>query len=166
MGRRGRVDADTLAVRWGRPMRYWAHSGLAAAVLALIATSPIKALALDMPGPSAQEVLVKSILVTLNDAVATDNFTILHARISKPFRDQFPPEKLRAVFKDLVEKHAVFDAVVAEKMIADEDARIDEKGVLKLKGHFQTAPKQVKYELGFIQSEGAWKLSAVSIDSE
>src|SRR4051794_34821702 len=104
-------------------MRYWAHSGLVAAVLALIAAGPVKALALDMPGPSAQEVLVKSILVTLNDAVVTDNFTILHARISKPFRDQFPPEKLRAVFKDLVEKHAVFDAVVAEKMIAAEDAR-------------------------------------------
>jgi len=119
-----------------------------------------------MPGPSAQEVLVKSILVTLNDAVATDNFTILHARISKPFRDQFPPEKLRAVFKDLVEKHAVFDAVVAEKMIADEDAKIDEQGVLKLKGRFQTSPKQVKYQLGFIQSEGAWKLSGVTIDIE
>jgi len=111
-------------------------------------------------------VLVKSILVTLNDAVASDNFTILHARISKPFRDQFPPEKLRAVFKDLVEKHAVFDAVVAEKMIPDEDAKIDEQGVLKLKGHFQTAPKQVKYQLGFIQSEGAWKLSGVTIDIE
>src|SRR3954452_5715040 len=100
-------------------MRYWAHQGLAA-VLALVAIRPVNAL--DMPGPSAQEVLVKSILVTLNDAVASDNFTVLHAKISKPFREQFPPEKLRAVFKNLVEKHAVFDAVVAEKMIVDEDA--------------------------------------------
>src|SRR3981189_503732 len=162
----GRADPDTVAIRWGRPMRYWAHSGLAAAVLALIAASPMKAVALDMPGPSAQEVLVKSILVTLNDAVASDNFTILHAKISKPFREQFPPEKLRAVFKDLVEKHAVFDAVVAQKMTPDEDARIDELGVLKLKGRFQTAPKQVKYQLGFIESEGAWKLSGVTIDIE
>ena len=84
-------------------MRYWARQGLATAVLALIAACPFKALALDMPGPSAQEVLVKSILVTLNDAVASDNFTILHAKISKPFREQFPPDKLRAVFKDLVD---------------------------------------------------------------
>ncbi|WP_249135211.1 hypothetical protein [Bradyrhizobium sp. AUGA SZCCT0222] len=147
-------------------MRYWAHQGLAAAVAALLATCPIEAFALDMPGPAAQEVLVKSILVTLNDAVAADNFTILHAKISKPFREQFPPEKLRAVFKDLVEKHAVFDAVVAQKLIPDEDARIDEQGVLKLKGRFQTAPKQVKYQLGFIESEGTWKLSGVSIDIE
>src|SRR6195256_2625309 len=144
-------------------MRYWAHSSLAAAVLALIAAFPVKALALDMPGPSAQEVLVKSILVTLNDAVVTDNFTILHAKISKPFRDQFPPEKLRAVFKDLVEKHAVFDAVVASPIISDEDAKIDEQGVLRLKGHFDTAPKKVKYRLGFIPSDGLWELSSVTI---
>ena len=147
-------------------MHYWAHSGLAAAALALMAASPMNALALDMPGPSAQEVLVKSILVTLNDAVVSDNFTVFHAKISKPFRDQFPPEKLRAVFKDLVEKHAVFDALVAEKMIADDDAKIDEQGVLKLKGRFQTSPKQVRYQLGFIQSEGTWKLSGVTIDIE
>ena len=139
---------------------------LLATAVALLTICASRATALDMPSPFVQEVLVKSILVTLNDAVATDNFTILHARISKPFRDQFPPEKLRVVFKDLVEKHAVFDAVVAEKMIADEDAKIDEQGVLKLKGHFQTAPKQVKYQLGFIQSEGAWKLSGVAIDIE
>jgi hypothetical protein len=113
-----------------------------------------------------QEVLVKSILVTLSDAVAADNFTVLHAKISKPFRDQFPPEKLRAIFKDLVEKHAVFDAVVASPIIADEEARIDDKGVLKLKGHFETSPKQVKYELGFIPADGTWKLSGVSIDIE
>jgi len=119
-----------------------------------------------MPSPFVQEVLIKSILVTLNDAVASDNFTVLHAKISKPFRDQFPPDKLRSVFKDLVEKHAVFDAVVAQKMIPDEDARIDEKGVLKLKGRFQTAPKQVKYQLGFIPSDGQWKLSGISIDIE
>src|ERR1700712_1849565 len=151
-------------------MAYWARFRWIAAVMALAALTLAKALdqaqALDMPSPFVQEVLVKSTLVTLNDAVAADNFTVFHAKISKPFREQFPPEKLRAVFKDLVEKHAVFDAVVAQKMIPDEDARIDDKGVLNLKGRFQTAPKQVKYQLGFIESEGAWKLSGVAIDIE
>src|SRR5258707_3266666 len=146
-------------------MRYSVRFRLIAAVVTLVVVSgtSIKGLAQGMPSPFVQEVLVKSILVTLNDAVASDNFTVLHAKISKPFREQFPPDKLRAVFKDLVEKHAVFDAVVAQKMIPDEDARIDDKGVLNLKGRFQTAPKQIKYQLGFIESEGAWKLSAVTI---
>jgi hypothetical protein len=119
-----------------------------------------------MPSPFVQEILIKSILVTLNDAVASDNFTVLHAKISKPFRDQFPPDKLRTVFKDLVEKHAVFDAIVASPVVPDEDAKIDDKGVLRLKGRFDTAPKKVKYQLGFIPSDGQWKLSGISIDIE
>jgi hypothetical protein len=148
-------------------MHYWARFRLIAAAISLVAlTAPGRAPAQGMPGPFVQEVLVKSILVTLSDAVAADNFTVLHAKISKPFRDQFPPEKLRAIFKDLVDKHAVFDAVVAKPIISDEDAKIDEKGVLWLKGHFDSTPKQVKYQLGFIPADGLWKLSAVTIDIE
>ena len=160
------VDLDAIADRWGRPMQYWARFRWAAAVVLLAAAASIRAQALDMPSPFVQEVLIKSILVTLNDAVASDNFTVLHAKISKPFRDQFPPEKLRAVFKDLVEKHAVFDAIVASVVIPEEEAKIDEKGVLRLKGRFETAPKKVKYQLGFIPSDGQWKLSGVTIDIE
>lgn len=147
-------------------MQYWARFSWAAAVALLVAAGPVKAQALDMPSPSVQEVLIKSILVTLSDAVAADNFNVLHAKISKPFREQFPPEKLRAVFKDLIDKRAVFDAVVAKPIVPDAEAKIDENGVLRLKGHFETTPKKVKYQLGFIPSDGLWKLSAVTIDIE
>ena len=147
-------------------MQYWARFQWAAIVALTLAASPVRAQGLDMPSPFVQEILIKSILVTLNDAVASDNFTVLHAKISKPFRDQFPPEKLRTVFKDLVDKHAVFDAIVASPVIAEEDARIDEKGVLRLKGRFDTTPKKVKDQLGFIPSDGQWKLAGGSIDIE
>ena len=147
-------------------MTNWARFKWIAAATVLATLGVPNAQAADMPSPYVQEVLVKSILVTLSDAVTSDNFTVLHAKISKPFHDQFPPEKLRAVFKDLIDKHAIFDAVVASPVISDEDAKIDEQGVLRLKGHFDTTPKKVKYQLGFIPSDGAWKLSGVTIDIE
>ena len=143
-----------------------AASAVMAVFLAALAGAPGMARAQGMPSPFVQEVLVKSMMVTLSDAVASDNFTVLHAKISKPFRDQFPPEKLREVFKDLIDKHAVFDAVVAKPIVPDADAMIDGDGVLRLKGHFETTPKQVKYQLGFIPSDGVWKLSAVTINIE
>src|SRR5450631_1798868 len=107
-------------------MHRFIPSGLAAAIVsgtALLAASN-HASAQGMPSPLVQEVLAKSMLVTLNDAVATDHFEVLHAKISKPFRDQFPPEKLRAIFKDLIDKHATFDVVVAKPIVTDADARI------------------------------------------
>src|SRR6478609_1973770 len=151
----------------GAPFRLIRAALLAASVaIAGLSIAPGAARAQGMPSPFVQEVLVKSMMVTLSDAVASDNFTVLHAKISKPFRDQFPPEKLREVFKDLIDKHAVFDAVVAKPIVPDADAKIDGDGVLRLKGHFETTPKQVKYQLGFIPSDGVWKLSAVTINIE
>ena len=147
-------------------MRHWAQLRLIAAVLAALAVSTARAPAQGMPSPFVQEVLVKSILLTLNDAVAADNFTVMHAKLSKPFREQFPPEKLRAVFKDLIDKRAVFDAVVAKPIVPDGEAKIDDNGVLRLKGRFETTPKQVRYQLGFIGSDGMWKLSSITIDIE
>jgi hypothetical protein len=149
-------------------MVHWTPWRLIAALLVIVSAAGAStgAPAQGMPSPFVQEVLVKSMMVTLSDAVAADNFTVLHAKISKPFRDQFPPDKLRDVFKDLIDKHAVFDAVVARPIVPDADAKIDDNGVLRLKGHFETTPKQVKYQLGFIPSDGLWKLSGITIDIE
>jgi hypothetical protein len=149
-------------------MRYPVNSRWIAVALTLAAVaSPAgTAEAQGMPSPFTQEVLVKSILVTLSDASSADNFTVLHAKISKPFRDQFPVEKLRVTFKDLADKRAVFDAVVAMPVITDAETKIDDNGILRLKGHFETTPKQVKYRLGFMPSDGQWKLSAIAIDIE
>jgi hypothetical protein len=46
-------------------MRYWARFRWAAAVALLFAASSTRAHALDMPSPFVQEILIKSILVTL-----------------------------------------------------------------------------------------------------
>ena len=62
-------------------MLHWAHSRLVAAVISGLAPCA-PALAQGMPSPFVQEVLVKSILLTISDAVAADNFTVLHAKIS------------------------------------------------------------------------------------
>ncbi len=45
-----------------------------------------------IPSAFMQEILIKTALLTLNDANVTGNYTVLHAKLSKPFREQFKPE--------------------------------------------------------------------------
>jgi len=45
-------------------------------------------------------------------------------------------------------------------------ARTTDKATDPLSYPFETAPKQVKYQLGFIPSDGLWKLSGITIDIE
>ena len=110
-----------------------------------------------IPSAIQQEVLIKTALLTLNDANVTGNYTVLHAKLAKPFRDKFNPDKLKEAFKSFVEKKIDWDLIAARSPIATSEAKIDSRGALNLRGYFDTKPSRVIYELDFIPSEGEWK---------
>jgi hypothetical protein len=138
---------------------------LVAGVLALaplILAGP--ASALKPPAAEMQEVLIKASLMTFNDANVTGNYTVLHAKTSKPFRDQFTPEKLKQAFKAFADAHIDFDVVVAKPPVPTDAVRIDDDGRLVLRGYFDTQPSRVHYDLAFVISEGKWKLITLNVN--
>jgi hypothetical protein len=48
-----------------------------------------------LPTEQVQEKMIKTSLLTFNDANLTGNYTVLHARLAKPFREQFSPDKFK-----------------------------------------------------------------------
>jgi hypothetical protein len=82
-------------------------------VASLTSFSPALA-QLKIPSKTMQEVLIKTTLLTFNDANVTGNYAVLHAKGTKPFRDQFPPERLKEVFKAFVDNHIDFDIIAAK----------------------------------------------------
>lgn len=116
------------------------------------------------PDKVGQEVLIKATLLTFNDANVTGNYTVLHAKLSKPFRDQFPPEKLKAAFKEFADKHIDFDLIAARTPVPSEEAVVNDQGVLKLYGYFDTKPSRINYQLEFIRSDGEWKAIKINVD--
>ena len=117
-----------------------------------------------MPGVPQQEQLIKVSLLTFNDANITGNYAVLHAKVSKPFRDQFPAEKLKEAFKDFATKSIVLDAIANLPAVSTVPAKIDDDGILTLIGYFDTKPKQVKYRLRFVPSDLEWKLIGINVD--
>ena len=134
--------------------------------LALSLACPGGALAQGMPGATQQEQLVKITLLTFNDANITGNYTVLHAKLSKPFRDQFSPDKLKEIFKDFVAKEITIDPIATLPPVATDPAKIGDDGILTLTGYFDTKPKQVKYRLRYLPSDGSWKAIGIKVDVE
>ncbi len=122
------------------------------------------AFAQGMPGATQQEQLIKVTLLTFNDANITGNYVVLHAKLSKPFRDQFSPDKLKEVFKDFSEKEIIIDPIATLAPVATDPAKIDDDGILTLTGYFDTKPKQVKYRLRYLPSDGLWKPIGINVD--
>jgi len=121
------------------------------------------AMAQSVPNPTLQEILIKTSLLTFNDANVTGNYSVLHAKLAKPFRDQFSSDKLKEVFKPFADGHIDFDLIAAKLPVASEPARIDDRGVLMLRGYFDTSPSRVTYDLDLIQSDGEWKLIKLNV---
>jgi len=122
------------------------------------------ALAQKVPDGTVQEILIKTALLTFNDANITNNYAVFHARLSKPFRDQFSPEKFAEAFKGFRDQHAYLDLIAAKQPIPAEAPKVDDNGRLTLKGYFDTTPSRVNYELAFIMSDEEWKLIKINVD--
>ena len=128
---------------------------------AMFVSAPARAQ--KVPDKTTQEIIVKATLLTFSDANVTGNYTVLHAKLSKPFRDQFPPERLKEVFKPFAEKHINLDIVAAKAPIPNQEPSVSDQGVLKLYGYFDTTPNRVNYELEFILSDGEWKAIKINV---
>jgi hypothetical protein len=116
-----------------------------------------------VPSERALEALVKTTLLTFNDANVTGNYEVFHAKLSKPFREQFPVERLARRFQEFNKKHVDFDIVAALKPSYDPAPKVDDDGKLLVKGYFPTEPLQVHFNLEFIPSDGEWKLISINV---
>lgn len=133
--------------------------------LLIALTLPLAAAAQNkVPGPRALEALVKSSLLTLNDAIVTGNFTVFHAKLSKPFRQQYTAEQLAETFKSFVEKNIDYDVIAAFAPTYEPAPAVDGDGKLLVKGYFLTEPRRVFFDLKFIPSDGEWKLLGVDVN--
>jgi hypothetical protein len=133
----------------------------AAAVLLLAATG---ALAQKAPSVTVQEILIKISLLSFNDANLTGNYSVFHAKLAKPFRDQYAPDKLATTFKGFRDQQIDLSLIAARPPVPAEEAKVDDRGVLAIKGYFDTQPSRVYYDLAFIMSDGDWKLIRINVD--
>jgi hypothetical protein len=116
-----------------------------------------------VPSERALETLVKTSLLSFNDANMTGTYTVFHAKLSKPFREQFPPERLKETFKEFSDKRIDIDVVAAYGPSYAAPPAIDGEGKLVVKGFFPTEPARVNFELDFIPSDGEWKLIRIHV---
>lgn len=125
----------------------------------------LPAFAADIPDDDGQDVLIRTTLLTFNDANMTNNYTVMFARSSKQFQAQFNVEKMAAAFEAFRENKLFFEKVATADYDSSEKAKIDNDGALVLAGVFKTDDMQVKYSLRFVKDDDAWKMLGINVDA-
>ena len=134
--------------------------------LMVAAASFAPAFAGDMPSEDAQDVLVRTTLMTFNDANMTGNYAVMLAKSSQQFQAQVTPEKLATALEAFRTNKLFFESVVGEDYDSTEKPLIDKEGVLNLGGVLKSDDMQVTYKFRFVQNGSAWKLLGFNVDAK
>lgn len=141
------------------------HSGL-------IVSSPLNSILRPRPPPAsnwscrdAQKIvlLLRSTLLTLNDAIQTGNFTVLRDVGAPGFRDA-NTARLSQAFSNLANQGVDLSAVTAiAPQLSEAPALDQQKGMLHLKGYFPGQPVQINFEVLYQAVGGRWRLFGLSV---
>lgn len=107
--------------------------------------------------------LIRSTLLTLNDANRSGNYTVLRDLAAPDFQAKNSAADLAVSFADL--RRRKFD-LFAAALIAPQLAAapvLDGKGMLRLTGNFPTRPQQIDFDLLFQNVGGQWRLFGIAV---
>ncbi len=116
--------------------------------------------------PDAQKIvlLLRSTVLTLNDAIQTGNFTVLRDVGAPGFREANSPARLSQAFSNLASQGVDLSAVtVVAPQLTEAPALDQQKGMLHLKGYFPGQPVQINFEVLYQAVAGRWRLFGLSV---
>jgi hypothetical protein len=109
--------------------------------------------------------LVRSTLLTVNDANRTGNYTVLHDLAAPDFQARNTASDLAQIFADLRRRNFdLFSVALIAPQFTSAPALVDAaSGKLRLTGFFATQPLRINFDLTFQSVGGQWRLFAISI---
>ena len=117
-----------------------------------------------MPDAEKIVLLLRTTLITVNNAMQTGNFTVLRDMGAPGFRDANTAARRSQSFSNLASKGIDLSptSVIAPQL--SEPPRLDQqKGLLHLKGYFPGQPVQINFEMLFQAVDGRWRLFGLSV---
>ncbi len=107
--------------------------------------------------------LIRSTLLTLNDANRSGNYTVLHDLAAPGFQAKNNSADLARIFTDLRNRHFDLFAVALAAPRLSTPPHLESNGMLRLTGEFPTRPLQINFDLLFENVGGQWKLFGISV---
>lgn len=119
----------------------------------------------EVPSEDQQILLTNRSMALLAQAVGRDDFTEFYGSIAKLWQQQITQEKLRERLTVFIEKKISLTIIEGVSPVFSEPARIDNDGLLVLKGRYPTKPYEVEFELDYYYEDAEWKLFGFNINT-
>ncbi|MBN8943421.1 MAG: hypothetical protein J0H01_28205 [Rhizobiales bacterium] len=113
--------------------------------------------------PAQAQYLVRSTLLTLNDANRSGNYTVLRDLAAPDFQARNTAADLGQSFVDLRRRNFdLYGAALLAPQFTTPPA-LDQRGMLQLAGSIPTRPQAIRFDLSFQVVAGQWRLFGIAI---
>jgi hypothetical protein len=109
--------------------------------------------------------LIRSTLLTLNDANRTGNYTVLRELASPDFQAKNSAADLGVIFTDLRNRKVDLFAVALLAPQLSTPPHLEGNGMLRLTGVFPTRPLAISFDLLFENVGGQWRLFGIGVQT-
>jgi hypothetical protein len=109
--------------------------------------------------------LVRTTLLSLNDANRSGNYTVLRDLASPTFQTRNTAADLGIVFAEMRKSNLSLLGVLLLSPQLTSTPEVDGDGRLLLSGYVPVRPQQIKFDLAFEQAAGQWKLLNIGIST-
>jgi hypothetical protein len=109
--------------------------------------------------------LIRSTLLSLNDANRSGNYTVLRDLAAPDFQARNTAADLSQSFSDLRRRNFdLYGAALLSPQLTAVPA-LDQRGFLHLAGYFPTRPQQINFDLLFQNVANQWRLFGIAINT-
>ena len=118
----------------------------------------------DLPSAATQEIMIRTAVLTLNDANVVNNYTVLRARTSSQFQSQITAEQLQASFKGFRDQRVELWSVATDPLTV-ETAEFTVDGRLHLAGRFTTGitSPNIGFDLEFVSEDTHFVIVGINV---
>jgi hypothetical protein len=124
----------------------------------------VKSQALGVPPVKNLLIMIRTTLIALSQANLTNNYSVLRDLGAPSFQEANSVARLSAAFADLRTRGGDIGPVVLALPTLSTPARIDQNGMLRLTGAFDTRPNQIAFDLAFQAVDGFWRLNGIAVN--
>lgn len=118
-----------------------------------------------MPDAEKLVLLVRTSLLTLNDALQTGNFTVLRDMGAPGFREANSAARLSRIFGNLVQQGIDLSAVaVITPQLAEAPVIDPQSGMLRVKGTFPGQSVKIDFEALYQPVAGRWRIFGLAVN--
>ncbi len=116
-----------------------------------------------VPKPEAMLLLMRTILIALDQANKTGNYTVLRDLSAPSFQARNSAARLSEIFSQLRKSGADLSAISITTPELIKSPVVNQNNQLQFVGAFPIAPSHVAFQLTFVPVRGHWRMVSISV---